>query len=125
EGYMPDPTVVAQATEDANAAGTKMIITTSIEEAVKDADIVETDVWASMGQEAEAEKRQKDFAGWIVDKRLMSNAKKGAIFMHCLPAHRGEEVSAEVIDGPQSVIFDEAENRLHIQKAIMVTLMQK
>ncbi|HEX7832356.1 MAG TPA: ornithine carbamoyltransferase, partial [Thermoanaerobaculia bacterium] len=125
EGYMPDPTVVAQATEDANAAGTKMIITTSIDEAVRDADIVETDVWASMGQEAEAEKRQKDFAGWIVDKRLMSNAKKDAIFMHCLPAHRGEEVSAEVIDGPQSVIFDEAENRLHIQKAIMVTLMQK
>jgi ornithine carbamoyltransferase len=125
EGYMPDPTVVAQATEDANAAGTRMIITTSIEEAIKDADIVETDVWASMGQEAEAEKRKQDFAGWIVDQRLMASAKNDAIFMHCLPAHRGEEVSAEVIDGPQSVIFDEAENRLHIQKAIMVTLMQK
>ncbi len=125
DGYQPDPTVVAQATEDAKAAGTRMIVTTSIEEAVKDADIVETDVWASMGQEAEAEKRKQDFSGWIVDSRLMSLAKKEAIFMHCLPAHRGEEVSAEVIDGPQSIIFDEAENRLHIQKAIMVSLMKK
>jgi ornithine carbamoyltransferase len=124
-GYAPDPAVVAQAGEDAKAAGTKMLITTSIEEAVRDADIVETDVWASMGQEAEAEKRKQDFAGWIVDQRLMSLARKDAIFMHCLPAHRGEEVASEVIDGPQSVIFDEAENRLHIQKAIMVTLMKK
>jgi ornithine carbamoyltransferase len=124
-GYAPDPTVVAQATADAKAAGTRMIVTTSIDEAVKDADIIETDVWASMGQEAEAEKRKQDFAGWIVDQRLMSMAKKEAIFLHCLPAHRGEEVAAEVIDGPQSVIFDEAENRLHMQKAIMVTLMKK
>jgi ornithine carbamoyltransferase len=124
-GYAPDPAIVAQAGEHAKAAGTKMIITTSIEEAVRDADIVETDVWASMGQEAEAEKRKQDFAGWIVDARLMALARKEAIFMHCLPAHRGEEVSAEVIDGPQSVIFDEAENRLHVQKAIMVTLMKE
>ncbi|HEX2835932.1 MAG TPA: ornithine carbamoyltransferase [Thermoanaerobaculia bacterium] len=124
-GYMPDPTVIEQAGADAKAAGTKMLITTSIEEAVKDADVVETDVWASMGQEAEAEKRKQDFAGWIVDPHLMSLARKDAIFMHCLPAHRGEEVASEVIDGPQSVIFDEAENRLHIQKAIMVTLMKK
>jgi ornithine carbamoyltransferase len=76
-----------------------------------------------MGQEAEAEKRKRDFAGWIVDDRVMSMAKKDALFMHCLPAHRGEEVGAEVIDGPQSVIYDEAENRLHVQKAIMVALM--
>jgi ornithine carbamoyltransferase len=124
-GYAPDPAIVAQAGEDAKAAGTKMLVTTSIEEAVRDADIVETDVWASMGQEAEAEKRKQDFAGWIVDVRLMALARKEAIFMHCLPAHRGEEVSAEVIDGPQSVIFDEAENRLHVQKAIMVTLMKE
>lgn len=124
-GYAPDANVVAQASEDAKAAGTRMLVTTSIEEAVQDADIVETDVWASMGQEAEAEKRKRDFAGWIVDQRLMSMAKKEAIFLHCLPAHRGEEVAAEVIDGPQSVIFDEAENRLHIQKAIMVTLMSR
>jgi ornithine carbamoyltransferase len=124
-GYSPDPEVVRLAGEDAKAAGTKMLITTSFEEAVRDADIVETDVWASMGQEAEAEKRKQDFAGWIVDARLMGLAKKDAIFLHCLPAHRGEEVASEVIDGPQSVIFDEAENRLHMQKAIMVSLMKK
>jgi len=123
-GYAPDVSVVAAAEEDARAAGTKMVITTSMEEAVKDADIVETDVWASMGQEDEAEKRRRDFDGWMVDERLMSMAKKSAIFMHCLPAHRGEEVSAGVIDSPSSVIYDEAENRLHVQKAIMVALMK-
>ena len=121
--YAPDANVVAQAQEDAKAAGTKMLITTSIDEAVQNADIVETDVWASMGQEAEAEKRHRDFEGWIVDRRVMSLAAKDAIFLHCLPAHRGEEVAAEVIDGPQSVIYDEAENRLHVQKAIMYSLM--
>ena len=124
-GYEPDPNVVAQATADAKAAGTKITLTHSIEEAVDDADIVETDVWASMGQEEEAEKRRRDFAGWQVDKRAMSFARKNAIFMHCLPAHRGEEVAAEVIDGKQSVVWDEAENRLHVQKAIMVTLMKR
>ena len=124
-GYAPDPIVVAQATEDARAAGTQMSITTSMDEAVRDADIIETDVWASMGQEDEAEKRRRDFDGWMVDAALMAKAKKQAIFLHCLPAHRGEEVAAEVIDGPQSVIFDEAENRLHVQKAIMALLMRK
>jgi len=121
--YAPDPSVVAKAQADADHAGTKMIITNSIDEAVKDADIVETDVWASMGQEAEAEKRHRDFAGWIVDQRVMSLAKKEAIFMHCLPAHRGEEVAAEVIDSPSSVIYDEAENRLHVQKALLALLV--
>jgi ornithine carbamoyltransferase len=124
-GYAPDPMVVAQAKGDADHAGTKITITTSIDEAVKDADVVETDVWASMGQEAEAQKRQRDFEGWQVSSRLMSMAKPSAIFMHCLPAHRGEEVAAEVIDSPQSVIYDEAENRLHVQKAIMVALMKR
>jgi ornithine carbamoyltransferase len=123
--YAPDPNVIAQATDDAREAGTKLIVTTSIDEAVRDADIIETDVWASMGQEAEAEKRRRDFSGWMVDQRLMSLAKKEAIFLHCLPAHRGEEVSADIIDGPRSVIYDEAENRLHVQKAIMVALMKK
>ena len=122
--YAPDPGVIAAAQADAEAAGTKLILTNSIEEAVSGADIVETDVWASMGQEEEAEKRRRDFDGWIVDRRVMSMAKRDAIFMHCLPAHRGEEVAAEVIDSPQSVIFDEAENRLHVQKAIMVALMK-
>ncbi|HVR38032.1 MAG TPA: ornithine carbamoyltransferase [Thermoanaerobaculia bacterium] len=122
--YAPDPEVVAKASVDAEVAGTKLVVTTSIDEAVKDADIIETDVWASMGQEDEAEKRRRDFAGWIVDRRAMSLAKKEAIFMHCLPAHRGEEVAPEVIDSEQSVIYDEAENRLHVQKAIMVSLMR-
>jgi ornithine carbamoyltransferase len=123
--YRPDPSVVGQAQADADAAGTRVIVTNSIDEAVRGADIVETDVWASMGQEAEAAKRRKDFEGWIVDGRVMSLAKKEAIFLHCLPAHRGEEVAAEVIDGEQSAIYDEAENRLHVQKAIMVALMKE
>ena len=123
-GYVPDSEVIAKAGADAQAAGTKMQVTTSIEEAIRDADIVETDVWASMGQEEEAEKRRRDFEGWMIDERLMALAKKEAIFMHCLPAHRGEEVSASVIDGPKSVIYDEAENRLHVQKAIMYALMK-
>jgi ornithine carbamoyltransferase len=122
--HAPDPAVIARAQADAEKAKTTITIGTSIEDAVKGADVVETDVWASMGQEAEAEQRARDFAGWIVDNRLMSRASAGAIFMHCLPAHRGQEVSAEVIDSPRSVIFDEAENRLHVQKAIMVTLMR-
>ena len=122
--YAPDAGVVAKAKADAQEAGTRVTITTEIEEAVLGADVVETDVWASMGQEGEAEKRQRDFAGWIVDKRVMSLANRDAIFMHCLPAHRGEEVAAEVIDSDQSVIYDEAENRLHVQKAIMHVLMK-
>lgn len=123
-GYEPNPEVVALARADAAKAGTKLTVTDSIEEAVRDADVVETDVWASMGQESEAEKRKVDFKGWIVDRNVMSKAKKQAIFMHCLPAHRGEEVAAEVIDSGQSVIYDEAENRLHVQKAIMHVLMK-
>ncbi len=122
-GYAPDPGVVAQASADAQAAGTKIVVTSDIDEAVRDADVIETDVWASMGQEEEAEKRRRDFEGWMVDAAMMAKGKKDAIFLHCLPAHRGEEVAGEVIDGPQSVIYDEAENRLHIQKAIMHTLM--
>ncbi|HEX9502419.1 MAG TPA: ornithine carbamoyltransferase [Thermoanaerobaculia bacterium] len=124
-GYEPDPKVAQSAMADAKAAGTKIVLTHSIEEAVDDADVVETDVWASMGQEEEAEKRRRDFEGWQVTKRVMSLARKSAIFMHCLPAHRGEEVAADVIDSKQSVVFDEAENRLHVQKAIMLLLMKK
>lgn len=123
--YAPDPMVIAQSQADADHAGTKVIITNSIDEAVKDADVVETDVWASMGQEEETEKRRRDFDRWQVDTRVMSLAKKDAIFMHCLPAHRGEEVAAEVIDSDRSVIYDEAENRLHVQKAILYTLMKR
>ena len=88
-------------------------------DAVKDADLVTTDVWTSMGFEAETEERKKDFADFLVDKEMMSYAKEEALFMHCLPAHRGEEVTSEIIEGPQSVVWDEAENRLHTQKALM------
>jgi ornithine carbamoyltransferase len=122
-GYKPDPEVVALAKVDAEEAGTKVVLTESIEEAARDADVVETDVWTSMGQEEESARRLRDFQGWQVDSRVMSYAKKNAIFLHCLPAHRGEEVAAEVIDSPQSVIFDEAENRLHVQKALLYLLM--
>jgi ornithine carbamoyltransferase len=92
-------------------------------EAARGADLVTTDVWTSMGVEAEADRRKRAFAGWQVDAKLMRQAKPDALFMHCLPAHRGEEVAAEVIDGPQSVVWDEAENRLHCQKALMEYLL--
>ena len=123
-GYEVKAQYAGLAFEDANEAGTKITLTNDPREAVADASAVYTDVWASMGQEAEAQKRQRDFEGWQVSSRLMSLAKPSAIFMHCLPAHRGEEVAAEVIDSPQSVIYDEAENRLHVQKAILVALMK-
>ena len=92
-------------------------------DAVRDADLVTTDVWTSMGFEAENEERKRDFEDWCVDADMMSVARKDALFMHCLPAHRGEEVTTEVIDGPQSVVWDEAENRLHAQKALMEFLL--
>lgn len=97
----------------------------SKEKAALNADVMVTDVWASMGEEGEAEKRKKDFAGFCIDKALMSAAKKDAIVLHCLPAHRGEEITAEVFEENADVIFDEAENRLHAQKAVLVKLMEK
>ena len=92
-------------------------------DACKDADLVTTDVWTSMGFEAENEQRKQAFADWCVDTDMMAQAKPDALFMHCLPAHRGEEVQAEVIDGSQSVVWDEAENRMHVQKALMEYLL--
>ncbi|MCE9633353.1 MAG: ornithine carbamoyltransferase, partial [Methylophilales bacterium] len=92
-------------------------------EAARGADLVTTDVWTSMGFEAENEERLRDFEHWQVDAEMMALAKKEAVFMHCLPAHRGEEVAAEVIDGAQSVVWEEAENRLHVQKALMEYLL--
>ena len=92
-------------------------------DAAKNADIVTTDVWTSMGFESENKERLKDFANWQVDKKMMDIAKKDALFMHCLPAHRGEEVTGEVIDGPQSIVWEEAENRLHVQKALLEYLL--
>ncbi len=123
-GYWPCEKVMELATADAEATGAKLQVVTDPAEAMADADVVYTDVWASMGQEAEQAKREKDFAGFTIDNALMAKARDHAIFMHCLPAHRGEEVAAEVIDGPQSVIFDEAENRMHIQKAILHSVLR-
>ncbi|MGH7673868.1 MAG: ornithine carbamoyltransferase [Gemmatimonadales bacterium] len=102
---------------------TRVLVTEVPEEAVEGAHVVNTDVWASMGQEAEAEARRNAFRGYTVDAELMRLAAPEAVFLHCLPAHRGEEVSAEVIEGPQSRVWDEAENRLHVQKALLATLM--
>jgi ornithine carbamoyltransferase len=118
EGYDPNTAILERAQTVANVR-----VVRDPAEAADGADVVNTDVWASMGQEDEAAIRQKAFDGYIVDEKLMSRANPGAIFLHCLPAHRGEEVAPEVIDGPQSRVWNEAENRLHIQKAIMANLM--
>jgi len=123
EGYRPADLYVERARQAAAAAGSEITITTDPAEAVAGASAVYTDVWASMGQEEEAERRRQAFAGWTVDAAMMARARPEAIFLHCLPAHRGEEVAAEVIDGPQSRVFDEAENRLHAQKAVLLWLM--
>ena len=125
EGYKPKPEIVELARQDAAAAGTTVEVVTRPEDAVRGAHVVYTDVFASMGQESEAQVRLKAFAGYQVTPELMETADKDAVFMHCLPCHRGEEVAAAVADGAASVIFDEAENRLHVQKAIMLMLMHR
>ncbi|HLX10476.1 MAG TPA: ornithine carbamoyltransferase [Thermoanaerobaculia bacterium] len=122
-GYTVKPAYVELARQDAAAAGTAIQLTADPREAVQGASVVYTDVWASMGQEAEAQQRLQAFRGFQVDAALMAAARPEAVFLHCLPAHRGEEVAAEVADGPQSRIFDEAENRLHVQKAILLWLL--
>jgi ornithine carbamoyltransferase len=123
-GYEPNQLIVKSAAREAQKAKAPAPeVTSDPREAVKGADVVYTDVWTSMGQEEEAQARTESFQGFIVDQALMSRAKRDAVFMHCLPAHRGEEVATEVIDGPQSVVFDEAESRLHVQKALMALLM--
>lgn len=124
EGYMPDSEVTLNAKDDAKKSGADLLITNDPVEAIKDADIVYTDTWVSMGQEAEKAERIKIFMPYQVNAELFKNAKSDALFMHCLPAYRGYEVTGDIIDGKNSVIFDEAENRLHAQKAIMATLMK-
>jgi ornithine carbamoyltransferase len=119
EGYRPDAAIFERA-----SAAASIVLTTDPAEAVAGADVVNTDVWTSMGQEAEVEARRRAFAGYHIDDALMARAAGAAIFLHCLPAHRGEEVSDSVIEGPQSRVFDEAENRLHVQKAIMAKLLE-
>jgi ornithine carbamoyltransferase len=122
-GYTVKSHYVEMARQDAAAAGTRIELTSDPRQAVRGASAVYTDVWASMGQEDEAAKRLQAFHGFQVDAALMAAARPDAVFLHCLPAHRGEEVAAEVADGPQSRIFDEAENRLHVQKAILLWLL--
>jgi len=122
-GYEPKAQVVQWAREDGRDTGFTLTLTNSAEEAVTGADAVYTDVWASMGQESEKEARARIFAPYQVNAKLMAHANKGALFMHCLPAHRGDEVTDEVIDAPYSVVYDEAENRLHAQKAVLIALM--
>jgi len=123
-GYEPKATATEEAIDDAKQTRAVIEIVHDPAEGVRNADVVYTDVWASMGQEDEAEARKKIFLPYQVNASLMSKAKKDAIFMHCLPAHRGDEVTDDVIDSKQSVVFDEAENRLHAQKAVMFQLMR-
>jgi ornithine carbamoyltransferase len=120
EGYDPDPAILKRGMAKAPAG---VVLHRDPIKAVCDADVIYTDVWVSMGQEVEREERMKRFQGYQVNKALLNRAKKDVIVMHCLPAHRGEEITAEVIDGPRSVIIDEAENRLHVQKAVMEILL--
>ena len=122
-GYLPLKTIVDESKINAKYMGSKIEITEDPVKAVKGADIIYTDVWASMGQEKEAADRKKKFIRYQVNSKLVKNAKDDYIFMHCLPAHRGDEVTDEICDSPNSVIFDEAENRLHVQKAIMALVM--
>ena len=118
-GYDPDPGILGAARD----AGAQVEVTRDAVVAAESADVLYTDVWTSMGQEDEAEQRRRDFAGYQINRELLRHARRNAVVMHCLPAHRGEEITADVIDGPQSIVFDQAENRLHAQKAILERLI--
>lgn len=124
EGYAPESRVMDRSREIARETGAAITWTTDPVEAVRDADVVYTDTWASMGQEAEAAQRRTIFKSYQVNRELFAHARPNALFMHCLPAHRGEEVTDEIIDSKNSVVFQEAENRLHVQKAIMYELLR-
>ncbi|MEK6657864.1 MAG: ornithine carbamoyltransferase [Nitrospirota bacterium] len=124
KGYEPDKKIVKSAIEDAKKHGSKIEISSDPQKAAKDADVLYTDVWASMGQEKEHKKRLKIFKDYQLNKKLLKAAKPDALVMHCLPAHRGEEITEDVLEGTNSVIFDQAENRLHTQKAVMLRLMK-
>jgi ornithine carbamoyltransferase len=123
-GYEPDPAIVASARLDSAATQGTIELFRAPEEAVAGAQAVYTDVWASMGQESETAERAKIFAPYQVNAKLMAQAAPDAVFLHCLPAHRESEVTDEVIESPRSIVFDEAENRLHVQKAILLTLLR-
>jgi ornithine carbamoyltransferase len=123
-GYEPDPPTVERARRQAAETGAEILLGDDPHVAVKDADVVYTDIWISMGREREQARRLKALAPYQVNERLMRGAKPDAIVMHCLPAHRGQEITAGVLDGPQSVVLDQAENRLHMQKAILVEWLE-
>jgi ornithine carbamoyltransferase len=125
EGFLPDAAVVARAREIAGETGGSVTVTTSAKEAVAGAHVVATDTWVSMGDEAEAEERAKPFWDYQLNADLLATAADGALVLHCLPAYRGKEITADVIDGPQSVVWDEAENRLHAQKALLAWLLEQ
>jgi ornithine carbamoyltransferase len=122
-GYGPNPRIVALAEQRAVSTGGRLVFGDEPTELVRGADVVYTDAWTSMGQEAEAEERRDAFAAYRVDDALMAAAGPDAVAMHCLPAHRGEEIASSVMDGPQSLIFEQSENRLHVQKALLVELL--
>jgi ornithine carbamoyltransferase len=124
KGYTITKEALDMSREEAASKNLKVALTENVQEGVAGADVVYTDVWTSMGQEKEQQQRLKDLSGYTVNEQMMNSAGPNAVFMHCLPAHRGEEVCASVIDGPASIVFDQAENRLHLQKAVMVSLMQ-
>jgi ornithine carbamoyltransferase len=123
EGFAPDAGIVAEAVRRAAPHGTEVSVTSDADGAAHGSDVLYTDVWTSMGQEAEAEDRRSIFAPFVIDERLLALASPEAVVLHCLPAHRGEEISAAVIDGPRSRVFDQAENRLHAQKAVLAWLL--
>ena len=125
EGYLPAPAIVADAQAVAARTGGSVTVTSDPVAAVAGADVVATDTWVSMGQEGESSARELPFLPFAVDAALLGHAKPDAIVLHCLPAYRGKEISAEVLDGPQSVVFDEAENRLHAQKALLTWLLEQ
>lgn len=123
KGYQPDPEILCLAQEDAAQTGCSITVEEDLFKAAKGADVLYTDVWTSMGEEAEREVRFKALHNYQINQALLNEARPEAIVLHCLPAHRGEEITEEVLEGPQSVVFDQAENRLHVQKAIMALLM--
>lgn len=123
KGYQPNPSILQQAQEDARETGCTITVEEDLFKAAKGADVLYTDVWTSMGEEAEKEVRQKALGAYQINKELLAVARPDAMVLHCLPAHRGEEITEEVLEGKQSAVFDQAENRLHVQKAIMALLM--
>lgn len=125
KGYAPDKNVLEFVLAESRKTGSRILLTQDPKEAVRDSDVIYTDVWASMGQEKEAARRAKIFKKYQINAQLLAGAKKNALVMHCLPAHRGLEITDEVMDGPHSIVFDEAENRLHVQKAIMLKLINR